>query len=427
MRSSTRSPGLRAPFARLSLLALLTAVLLSPFPGLPVGTAHAAGTCSAATIRSLVIDVPANPAQAAGHIVQRFDFEHGLINYQNFSNCAFAFRVVVQAFTGPDTSFEYDSAPSVIGPIGSAFPATATASVPTPPCKAQVDVIEATGYGGEPTDRVTPGNVINGAITSAPGYCVAPITVTKTGTAQSSSSSSSARPQCSDGLDNDGDGLIDAQDPGCHYDLNPLNPGSYQPEWNDESRSNVGQCSDGIDNDHDGLIDIADPDCHTDGNASNLYSYDGRRNEGSTSSSSSSSAAGTSSGGQNSGGQNYWSDTSANTTVNNQVNNAAQNNTNVGSSSHYWWGNVTVNPTANAATNNQVNAGTFNAFAGGWWGGFGNGTVNTTVNNQTTTTAQNNTAAGNGSSWWGSAIVNTNANATTNNQVNAGAFNGWRW
>ena len=36
----------------------------------------------------------------------------------------------------------------------------------------------------------------------------------------------------------------------------------------------VPECSDGIDNDGDGRIDIADPECHTDGNADNPASYD---------------------------------------------------------------------------------------------------------------------------------------------------------
>jgi len=38
------------------------------------------------------------------------------------------------------------------------------------------------------------------------------------------------------------------------------------------------QCSDGIDNDNDGLIDAADPACHTDGNAENSESYDSSLN-----------------------------------------------------------------------------------------------------------------------------------------------------
>lgn len=42
-------------------------------------------------------------------------------------------------------------------------------------------------------------------------------------------------PQCSDQIDNDGDQLIDAADPGCHTDGNPDNPGSYDP--NDDSEN----------------------------------------------------------------------------------------------------------------------------------------------------------------------------------------------
>lgn len=47
---------------------------------------------------------------------------------------------------------------------------------------------------------------------------------------------------CDDGIDNDGDGLIDLEDPDCQ----PVNPEI---------------CDDGIDNDGDGLIDGDDPDC----------------------------------------------------------------------------------------------------------------------------------------------------------------------
>ena len=115
-------------------------------------------------------------------------------------------------------------------------------------------------------------------------------------------SGSETGPQCSDGVDNDGDGLIDAADPGCHSDGNAGNPASYVPSDNDESNGAPGspaspsapkhgganngagvkgfngsghkpQCSDGIDNDGDNLVDAADPGCHRDGNASNPSSY----------------------------------------------------------------------------------------------------------------------------------------------------------
>jgi len=58
--------------------------------------------------------------------------------------------------------------------------------------------------------------------------------------------------QCGDGIDNDGDGLVDLDDPGC------TDAGD-----NDETNEipPTTQCSDGIDNDGDGLIDLADPDC----------------------------------------------------------------------------------------------------------------------------------------------------------------------
>ena len=58
-------------------------------------------------------------------------------------------------------------------------------------------------------------------------------------------------PQCSDGIDNDGDGLVDLADPGC-----------ADASDDDESDDpNSPQCSDGIDNDGDGLVDLADPGC----------------------------------------------------------------------------------------------------------------------------------------------------------------------
>jgi hypothetical protein len=45
-------------------------------------------------------------------------------------------------------------------------------------------------------------------------------------------------PQCSDGVDNDGDGVIDSADPGCHTDGNANNPSSFNP--NDDSEANGG-------------------------------------------------------------------------------------------------------------------------------------------------------------------------------------------
>lgn len=51
--------------------------------------------------------------------------------------------------------------------------------------------------------------------------------------------------ECIDKVDNDKDGLIDAQDPDCAW----MREDTY------------GRCNDTADNDRDGLIDAADPDC----------------------------------------------------------------------------------------------------------------------------------------------------------------------
>ena len=44
-------------------------------------------------------------------------------------------------------------------------------------------------------------------------------------------------PECSDGIDNDGDGRIDIRDPECHTDGNADNPNSYDP--NDDSEAGL--------------------------------------------------------------------------------------------------------------------------------------------------------------------------------------------
>jgi hypothetical protein len=60
-----------------------------------------------------------------------------------------------------------------------------------------------------------------------------------------------APPECSDGADNDGDGLVDF----------PADCGCTDPADNTEAPNPPTQCSDGVDNDGDGLTDLADPDC----------------------------------------------------------------------------------------------------------------------------------------------------------------------
>jgi hypothetical protein len=88
--------------------------------------------------------------------------------------------------------------------------------------------------------------------------------------------------QCQDGLDNDGDGEVDLADPGCSSASDddessapppacsdgldndgdtlvdfPADPGCAVPTSSNESP----QCNDGLDNDGDALFDLADPDC----------------------------------------------------------------------------------------------------------------------------------------------------------------------
>ncbi|MEK7063581.1 MAG: hypothetical protein AAB955_02750 [Patescibacteria group bacterium] len=69
-------------------------------------------------------------------------------------------------------------------------------------------------------------------------------------------------PACSDGIENDGDGLTDMDDPGCHTDLDPENSESYDANLESEgNESTLALCTDGIDNDNDTDVDFEDADC----------------------------------------------------------------------------------------------------------------------------------------------------------------------
>ena len=65
-------------------------------------------------------------------------------------------------------------------------------------------------------------------------------------------------PDCSDGADNDGNGLVDDKDPGCWANAN--NPKTYTPNDNYE-KIEITECNDGIDNDGNKVIDSKDPAC----------------------------------------------------------------------------------------------------------------------------------------------------------------------
>jgi hypothetical protein len=67
-------------------------------------------------------------------------------------------------------------------------------------------------------------------------------------------------PACSDGLDNDGDGVSDDEDPGCYVEDGEGS--TYDPNKEDEgNESTLPLCTDESDNDGDELIDLDDPDC----------------------------------------------------------------------------------------------------------------------------------------------------------------------
>ena len=66
-------------------------------------------------------------------------------------------------------------------------------------------------------------------------------------------------PECSDGLDNDNDGMGDSLDPGCWTDTEDSS--TYNPSDDDESDA-TSACQDGLDNDGDDYVDYPeDPGC----------------------------------------------------------------------------------------------------------------------------------------------------------------------
>jgi hypothetical protein len=83
-----------------------------------------------------------------------------------------------------------------------------------------------------------------------------------------------ATSECQDNSDNDGDQVIDEDDPGCWDNIN--NPLTYNPVRDDESSATT-QCQNGGDDDGDNLVDAQDPGCWTDSN--NPLTYDETRND----------------------------------------------------------------------------------------------------------------------------------------------------
>lgn len=74
---------------------------------------------------------------------------------------------------------------------------------------------------------------------------------------------------CSDNLDNDGDGWVDSDDPGCdgfddsyEFDENAVDPEAFDPSRGDQY-SFLTECNDGFDDDGDGRVDAEDPGCES--------------------------------------------------------------------------------------------------------------------------------------------------------------------
>jgi len=108
------------------------------------------------------------------------------------------------------------------------------------------------------------GGAVNGTDTSGALFTTTTFTVTCDavgGGTVSDSETVSVPPQCSDGINNDEDGLIDADDPGCLSGPG----GTYDPNDDSEADDQGGgeeppleptECSDDLDNDGDGLYDF---------------------------------------------------------------------------------------------------------------------------------------------------------------------------
>ncbi len=79
-------------------------------------------------------------------------------------------------------------------------------------------------------------------------------------------------PQCSNGIDDDGDGEADQNDAGCWSGGGNKILGSYVPNRNSESEFDS-ECNDGTNNDGVGGTDQDDANCHANGNPNDITSY----------------------------------------------------------------------------------------------------------------------------------------------------------
>lgn len=85
--------------------------------------------------------------------------------------------------------------------------------------------------------------------------CADPDCAGKAGPFCTCGAESAAAGTCTDGCDNNGNGLTDCADPGCKG-IDPACPAT------ETACAGGNCCANGIDDDHDGLYDCADPDCY---------------------------------------------------------------------------------------------------------------------------------------------------------------------
>lgn len=118
------------------------------------------------------------------------------------------------------------------------------------------ELITAAEFSTQETYVCDNGNIHAGSTVSAPPP---PPPADPTATPRPPDPTATPNPACADGRDNDGDGLVDLNDPGCS-----------SPSDSDES-DGTSQCQDGRDNDGDGLTDLNDTGCSapTDNDESN--------------------------------------------------------------------------------------------------------------------------------------------------------------
>tara|TARA_Y100001968_G_scaffold22481_1_gene17721 strand:- start:809 stop:1309 length:501 start_codon:yes stop_codon:yes gene_type:complete len=91
--------------------------------------------------------------------------------------------------------------------------------------------------------------------------------VDNNGDRRGASSSEETETNCGDGIDDDGDGLIDCLDPQCLADpqcLGDDDDSGATTGGDDDDQNPEFDCANGLDDNGDGLIDCDDPDCHAD-------------------------------------------------------------------------------------------------------------------------------------------------------------------